>query len=258
MTLNLEAYCARIGLPALPAADLAGLSMLIRAHRFAIPFENLDIPLGRGISLDPDAVFRKLVTDKRGGYCFEQNQLFRRVLQAAGFEARQLMARVWLMAEGVPPRTHTLVLVRLNGKDWIADAGFGGGLLPLMPLDADAVIETPDGAAHRLRTTDGAWLLQRRSGENPWQDQYSFTLDHVEDADLEMGNHWTATRPGTRFTLLRIVSLPGATGFTALTGRALGGPAPEEIADAGRYRDVLAEKFGIELTAAEVDQLDLF
>ena len=92
-SLDLPAYLARIALPAPPAPDAEGLAAVQRAHRLVIPFENLDIPLGRGISLDPDAVFDKLVTRGRGGYCFEQNQLFLRALHAMGFTARPLLAR---------------------------------------------------------------------------------------------------------------------------------------------------------------------
>lgn len=132
--IDLDAYLARLGLGLPPLADIDGLTTLQRAHRLAIPFENLDIRLGRGISLDPGHVFEKLVHKRRGGYCFEQNQLFLRALQAIGFDARPLLARVWLVAEGVPPRTHTLNLVRINGEDWIADAGFGGSYSPPMKL----------------------------------------------------------------------------------------------------------------------------
>src|SRR3546814_16635827 len=98
--MDVEAYLRRIGLEQAPRPDQEGLMSVQRAHRWAIPFENFDIPLGRGISLDPAAVFDKLVVRRRGGYCFEQNQLFLRALLQLGFDARPLLARVWLMAEG--------------------------------------------------------------------------------------------------------------------------------------------------------------
>jgi len=255
---DLTGYAARIGLADLPAADAAGLAALVKAQRFAIPFENLDIPLGRGIRLDPQSVFDKLVTRRRGGYCFEQNRLLRDALEALGFEARPVLARVWLMADGVPPLTHTAVIVRIDGIDWLADAGFGGSHFPPLRLEDGSMAETPDGAAHRLRRNGDGWMLARRDGMGAWQDQYGFAPETAVEADLEMGNHWTATRPGTRFTSLCIVSIPRAAGLVALTGRMLGGPAPEQIADAGRYRAVLEELFGIELSEDEVARLGLF
>jgi len=146
-------------------SSYGALAEIQRAHRLAIPFENLDILLGRGISLDPLALFDKLVTRRRGGYCFEQNQLFLRALHALGFEARPLLARVWLGASETPPRTHTLNLVTVAGQQWIADAGFGGSYVPALPLADNAEAATADGARHRLRRTSrpgtlaGEWLL---------------------------------------------------------------------------------------------------
>ena len=135
--------------------------MLQRAHRLAIPFENLDIPLGRGISIDPAHVFDKLVTRRRGGYCFEQNQVFLRALLAMEFVARPLLARVWLMAESTPPLTHTFSLVNIDGQEWIADAGFGGSFSPPMPLEDGATVQMADGTAHRLVRREHDWMLER-------------------------------------------------------------------------------------------------
>ena len=87
MSFDLAAYLARIRLGARPTLDHYGLAAMQRAHRLAIPFENLDIRLGRGVAIDSDAVFAKLVTAKRGGYCFEQNRLFADALDALGFTA---------------------------------------------------------------------------------------------------------------------------------------------------------------------------
>jgi len=120
---DLDAYLARIGLKEAPAPTADGLALLQRAHRLAIPFENLDVILGRGIAIDSASVFAKLVTARRGGYCFEQNRLFGDALDTLGFQMRPLLARVWLGVEGPPPgKTHTLCLVTIDGQDWIADA----------------------------------------------------------------------------------------------------------------------------------------
>ena len=266
--LNLDAYLARIGLAAAPAADAAGLETLQRAHRLAIAFENLDIPLGRGIKLDPQSVFDKLVTHRRGGYCFEQNQLFLRALEALGFQARPLLARVWLglQASDTPPRTHTLNLVTLvdeagGGREWIADAGFGGSYTPPMPLSDGAEVATADGAAHRLRADDDhGWMLERRgAADGDWTPQYSFTTDPVWAMDLVMANHYTATAYQTRFTSFVVASIATEEGFASLLDRRLsqdGGA--DEIADAGAWREALAGTFGIHLTADEVKALKLY
>ncbi len=246
-TIKLNAYLARIGLDAPPPATVGGLVALQRAHRRAIPFENLDIPLGRGISLDPEAVFAKLVTARRGGYCFEQNALLLPALHALGFTARPLLARVWLGgATEPPPRTHSFSLVAIDGREWIADAGFGGGDTPPMALEEGAV-RSADGMIHRLRRDpEHGWMLER-NGER----QYSFTEDRVWPADLAMGNHWTSTSPASRFTALCVASIVTDGGLVSLTGT--GG-----LADAGAYRAALAERFGIMLADGDVARLELF
>ncbi len=259
MTFDLPAYLARISLRDLPAPDANGLATVQRAHRLTIPFENLDIALGRGVSLDPARIFEKIVTRHRGGYCFEQNQLFLRALHALGFEARPLLARVWLMAgDVVPPRTHTLNLVTIDREDWIADAGFGGGFTPPMRLE-ECEATTPDGAVHRLlRDPARGWLLQRNG-----EDQYSFTLDPVFPSDLEMANHWTSTAPDTRFTTLKTVSLALPNGISSLTDRSYtrrngDRHVTAELESEKAYRLRLDWGFGLKLTAEEVAALGLF
>ena len=260
---QLRAYLKRIGCDGDMRPDRATLERMQRAHRLAIAFENLDIPLGRGIDLAPDRLFDKLVTRRRGGYCFEQNALFLGMAEAVGFSARPLLARVWLAADGTPPRTHTLNLVRLDGEDIIADVGFGGSFVPPLKLADGAEAKTADGARHRLiEDADHGWRLERDGGEG-WQAQYSFGLDRVWPADLEAANHFTATRPGTRFTTLRIVSAATPDGHASLIGRTLtvsrsGQAEVREIADAREYLEVLRERFGIGLSDEEVDGLGLF
>lgn len=216
----------------------------------------------------------KLVTRRRGGYCFEQNRLFMMALDALGFEARPLLARVWLLAEAPPPLTHTFSLVTIDGRDWIADAGFGGSFSPPMPLEHGATFTAADGTAHRL-TADAAhgWMLERagdpaatdgRSADTrDWQAQYSFTLGRVEPIDLELSNHWTSTRAGTRFTTLTLASRALPDGFASLLDARLtihrgGAPTVLTLADPVAYRAALTDHFGLELTPEEVDRLRLF
>ena len=267
---DLDAYFARIRLPARPTRDEYGLAALQRAHRLAIPFENLDVILGRGIRIDSASVFAKLVTARRGGYCFEQNRLFLDALGAIGFDARAVLARVWLVATEPPPLTHTLSLVTIDGQPWIADPGFGGSYAPPMPLVDGATAEASDGARFRLqRDPDHGWMLLRngepattdgRGAGEGWRPQFSFTTDEVWESDLAMGNHWSATAPTSRFTTHRIVSIVLPHGFAALTDSsyrrwAAGDDSAAVITDPRVYRMRLSMMFGIDLSAAEVAAL---
>jgi N-hydroxyarylamine O-acetyltransferase len=277
MPFDLDHYLERIRLSQKPRADVDGLIALQRAHRLAIPFENLDVVLGRGIRIDSDGVFAKLVTARRGGYCFEHNRLFGDALEALGFSARLLLARVWLGAEHVPPLTHALSLVTIDGQEWIADTGFGGSYAPPMPLADGEEADAPDGARFRLaRDPVYGWMLERHGpaettdGRKPFADpelhngaQYSFTTEHVYPADFALGNHWTSTAPGTRFTTLRLVSVVLPHGFASLTDRHYkrrnGDSASDaEITDPRVYRMRLSMMFGIDFTTEEVAGLGLF
>lgn len=259
--MDLNAYFERIRPAEVPAADANGLAIVQRAHRLAIPFENIDVVLGRGVSLDPDAVFDKLVTRRRGGYCFEHNHLFLRALAAIGFEAHPLLARVWLVAVEVPPRTHALALVMIDGAPWIADAGFGGGYAPPMPLVDQAEAESPDGARHRLvADVDHGWMLYRRADEAAaWQPQYSFTTERVWPADLALSNHWVSTAPESIFVARPFVTIVLPRGFASLIGRQYRRTTVTEKTEAELNAKVarlrLSLMFGIDLPAEDFDRL---
>lgn len=270
---DLDAYLARIALNERPLADAEGLAALQRAHRLAIPFENLDVILGRGIRIDSASVFAKLVTARRGGYCFEHNRLFLDALAALGFQARPLLARVWLAATETPPLTHTFSLVTIDDQGWIADPGFGGSYTPIMPLVEGATAEAPDGARFRIeRDTLHGWMLLRdghpsntdgRGTGEGFQPQYSFNLGQVWDADLELSNRWTSAAPESRFMQLRIVSIVLPRGLASLTDRMYRRRAGEEetiaeITDPRVYRMRLSLMFGIDFTVEEVAALELF
>ena len=271
---DLPAYLSRIALQEPTGADADALAMLQRAHRQAIAFENLDVILGRPIGIDSEAVFAKLVKHRRGGYCFEHNRLFLDALASLGFNARPLLARVWLGAAVTPPKTHTFSLVTIEGREWIADCGFGGSYTPPMVLEDGAAAETPDGAAHRLRRDpDHGWMLERHgrpehtdgrgAGHEGWLPQYSFGLDRVWPADLMLSNHWTSTASESRFRQAPIVSIVLPRGFATLTGRHYRRATATEatsgdIASARAYRVRLGMLFGIDLSTDEVDALGLF
>lgn len=197
--LDLDAYFARIGRSFAPRNDLATLDALVCAHVRAIPFENLDILLGRPIRLDLASLVQKLVRDRRGGYCFEQNTLFSYVLRALGFRLRTLAARVRPTPGVVLPRTHMLLEVDVAGAPYLADVGFGGhgptGALRMEPgLEQRGRLE-----AHRFVREGDALVLQARLGD-AWADLYAFGREEYLPVDYEMANHWTSTHPSSRFT----------------------------------------------------------
>jgi N-hydroxyarylamine O-acetyltransferase len=196
--MELAPYLKRIGLTTSGAPDLETLRRLHEAHVAAIPFENLDILLGRGISLDAERLHDKLIVQQRGGYCFEQNSLFLAVLRDAGFTAVPMEARVRAGSTGLRPRTHMVLTVDLDGEPWLADVGFGGdGLLEPVAIDREAPVSST-GLLHRVIHEGHLRVLQMRRGAG-WEDQYAFALEPVHPVDFEMANWFTSTYPQSPF-----------------------------------------------------------
>lgn len=197
--LDLDAYLARIGHDRPLRVDAACLADLHEAHLAAIPFENLDILLGRPIRLDLDSVQAKLVADRRGGYCFEHATLFKAALERIGFTCRLLAARVRIGApESIRPRGHFLLEVDTPQGQYLADVGFGGdGPLQPLPLLPGLVSHMP-GSAHRLRHEGGLWVLESDLGAG-WGDLYAFTLEAQYPIDMEVSNHYLSTHPASPF-----------------------------------------------------------
>ena len=252
---ELDQYCKRIGFGSAPARDLATLQRLHHLHPLAIPFENLDPWLGRPVSLEPAQVFSKLVTNERGGYCFEHNLLFKEVLEALSFDVTGLAARVlWNLPAGMSlPRTHMLLLVKHDGERFIADVGFGGLTLtaPLV-LDSEAEQQTPH-EPFRLRHDGGHYLLQAKVASE-WQTLYRFGLEEQTAADFAMANYFVGTHPQSRFVLQLIAGRAGnGMRHALLDGRYsrhyVGATSEQrQLEDAAALRGVLEQEFGISLT----------
>ncbi len=192
--LDLESYLSRIGLTGQP-----GVAQLHRAHVTSIPFENLDPQRGVAVSLAQPDLERKLVSEARGGYCFEQNLLLRAGLEALGAEVDLLLARVRLGAAGaIRPRSHLVLRVQAEGSTWLADVGFGlGSLLEPLPF-ARAGAHEQSGWSYRV-VEDGPELVLQTAEADAWIDLYGFAPQPVPFIDVETSNWWTSTHPRSPF-----------------------------------------------------------
>lgn len=211
--LDLDAYFARIGYTGPREPTLATLSGIVEAHIRTIPFENLDVLLGRPIRLDMPSVMRKLVHEHRGGYCFEQNGLLLNVLETLGFVVAPLSARVrWQRPRDfTPARTHLFVRFELDGEAWLADVGVGG-MSPTAPLRLDVTGEQPTPhEPRRIVYEDGRWFHQVKLGDE-WHDLLEFTREQMPPIDREVANWFTSTHPQSHFRDLLTVARAGAHG----------------------------------------------
>jgi N-hydroxyarylamine O-acetyltransferase len=257
--LDLDAYLARIGLPAAGPPTLELLAAIVAAHTAAIPFENLDIILGRPIRLDIGSIQAKLVHARRGGYCFEQNTLLRAALDRLGFCVSSRMARVVLGAapDAITPRTHMLLHVALPDGACLADVGFGN-LTPTAPLMLAR--DQPQPTRHedyRFRPLDNETLLQARVGTE-WRNVYRFSAEPSHPIDHEVGNWFTSARPDGIFTSNVIAARPGTRCRKTLLNGSVTIRDPENrperliLRTEMALRDALHDHFGIGLDRADL------
>ena len=216
--LDLDAYLERIGLNGRPS-----IAQVHRAHLTSIPFENLDPHQGLPVSLEVEDLERKLVTERRGGYCFEQNLLLKAALEALDAEVDMFLARMrsqGLMTHppdtraspfrpakpgGVRPRSHLLLRVSENGASWHADVGFASGILEPIPFGPGPTQEQ-SGWSFRVVEEGSELVLQKLVGDE-WADVYGFLPHPVPLIDVEASNWWTSTHPRSLFVTGLIVGV---------------------------------------------------
>jgi N-hydroxyarylamine O-acetyltransferase len=251
---NLEAYFARIGYHGPRTPTRATLDGILIAHASSIPFENIDVLLGRGVSLDPAAIEQKLLHARRGGYCFEQNSLLLRVLVALGFAVTPLSARVrWQRPrEVMPPRTHLFLRVTIDGEFWMADVGMGAtSLTSSIRYDVPGEQSTRH-EPRRFIYEDGRRFYQIRYGDE-WHDLFEYTGEEMPPIDRELGNWFTSTHPQSHFRQHLMVARATEHGRISLSDRELttrrkdGTSQKREINRAAELLDVLAEQFELRL-----------
>lgn len=253
---DLDAYLERIGYGRPIRADQECLGGLLRGHMTSIPFENLDVLLGRPIRLDLASIQAKLVGARRGGYCFEHANLFAAALEGCGFEPRRHSARVVMVAPlAEAPRTHMFLTVAIDGRRMVLDPGFGA-LAPRAPLPLVAGAEVRVGdEAYWLERDGGCWLLHTRSPRRTMTAWVS-TLEDEQPVDFVMGNHYTSTFPGSPFVNRLMLRALTDDGQIAVMNRELSVRRGSEVetrqlADRTELRALLARSFGFDLPEVE-------
>jgi N-hydroxyarylamine O-acetyltransferase len=248
-TIDLAAYCERIGFAGELRPSAECLRELHLAHATHVPFENIEVLMERPVRLDLASLWKKLVEDRRGGYCYEQNTLFAAALEQIGFRVTRLAARVRMGAVGVRPRSHMLLGVGAEGQRWLCDVGFGGDAL-LWPVAWNPEETSAQfGWKYRLKAEAPELVLQTWRPDG-WVDLYSFTMEEQHAVDYEVANYYTATHPDSFFRKQLMVHMPGRESRITLMGRRLTERRPEGstevlLADDAAVLETLAARFGL-------------
>ena len=255
-----DAWLDRIGYKGPRAPTLDTLRGVIGAHSAAISYESIDVLLDRPPKLDLASLQRKMIGGRRGGYCFEQNMLFRGGLLSLGFDVTSLQARVvrGLAIDAPRPMLHMVLQVNLPEGPFLADVGFGN-LAPTAPLELTPDLEqdTPHEVMRFIRMGDEL-TLQSKLGDR-WEHIYRVVLLPRVDAEYEICNWFTASHPDSPYRANLIAARPGPnrtriTLFNArLNVRHTNGEVERRtLRDRAEYRDVLAETFGIRISDDEL------
>jgi N-hydroxyarylamine O-acetyltransferase len=255
MSAKLQSYLQRIGYTGAIEPNIDNLRAIHRAHMLSVPFENLDIHVGRWIVLDEDKLFHKIVHERRGGFCFEQNGLFYAMLREMGYDVVRIEANVrGGDGEYSIPMNHMALHVNLDGKRWIADVGFGDSYLEPLELDNHQP-QTVAGRHFKIEHdgTTGYYLYPDENGN--WQIQYRFFFLPHELANYNDACYYMQTSPKTHFTQKRVCSVATAAGRISLSDLRLierkGDVRTETLlADEAEFDNLLLERFGIDLSPA--------
>ena len=212
--MNAKLYLERIGLTGPIEPTVANLKRLQKAHLFSVPYEKLDILAGRPIQLIEEALFDKIVLRRRGGYCFELNELFGHLLRALGYEVTDSFGRFLRGETGIPMRRHHVLLVRAQDDDvrWLADTGVGTGspTLPVRMVEGEPLRDGKD--TYRLRRDDFlGWVLEEQK-EDGWRDVYSFTEERQLPVDFIAASFYCEKSPDSIFNKAPMISLRTETG----------------------------------------------
>ena len=258
--LDLNAYLGRINYtgPRTPTYD--ALAGILQAHIAGIPFESFDVLLGRPIRLDPEGLQAKIVSARRGGYCFEHASLMHAALEAIGFSPVRHSSRVLLFEprrESV--RQHMFVTVTIDGATYVIDPGFGPFACPVpIPIDGTPVPTT--APTHRLGREGNDWVLYvTREGEQI--QGWVSTMEEEYPVDFEMMNHYMATHPASFFTHNILASVVTQEGRVNIMNQSVhiirnGAVEPAQLANRRALRTLIAQHFGFDLPELETMKVD--
>ncbi|MGH7071849.1 MAG: arylamine N-acetyltransferase family protein [Acetobacteraceae bacterium] len=253
--LDLDAYLERIRWQGATRPDYATLAGLLAAHIAHIPFENFDVLLARGISLELRDLQAKLVGQGRGGYCFEHATLFAAVLERLGFRPARHAARViGFRPLDRTPRTHMFLSVTVEGVHYVVDPGFGPYASPL-PLPLGGAGVPPGAPTHHIAREGSSWILfaTRNQGTTP---AWISTLEVHLPIDFEVANYYTATHPASLFMNSILASAAIPDGRVNVMNRDVthiirGTATRTELADRKALRALLRRYFGFDLPEVE-------
>ncbi len=215
---NLKGYFERIHYKGSLDVSEETLYNIHMAHTLNIPFENLDVYFKKPILLDRESLYKKIVANKRGGYCFEMNGLFSFVLEELGFKVSNLLARCTRdNGKTYVAKTHQVLNVKIGEKSWLLDVGFGNNGIAAPVLIEPGMDQKQFFNAFRIIEDPKVGYVLQRKVEGDYEHMYAFTLEECTLADFTMSNHFTSTYPESIFVNTKMCTMPTKEGRITLS-----------------------------------------
>jgi N-hydroxyarylamine O-acetyltransferase len=249
--MDVQAYLNRIEYRGPLDVDIATLRQLHFTHLLQVPFENLSIHAHEPIVLNDKALFEKIVTRRRGGFCYELNGLFAALLRELGFKVDMLSAQVaGNQNEFSRDFDHMALVVALNKGQCLADVGFGDSFIEPLPLAVNTEYQQRENRYRIIDDNQQRLVLERASKNEEWESQYRFSLKPYQYPDYAEMCTYHQTSPDSHFTRQRICSRLTATGRISLSDMRFittedGVRTERPLKDEQEYAEILRNKFGI-------------
>jgi N-hydroxyarylamine O-acetyltransferase len=255
--MTLASILSRIQYTGPRQATLETLTAVTHQFLYTIPFENLDIHLGRPIRMELPHLYEKIVTHRRGGFCYESNVLFADLLTRLGFDVTLLSARMVFGEVVLPEFVHVTLLVKLD-QHYVVDVGNGPSFRKPLPLDGSDT-DTSEGKEFIIGQDQGEHaLFFRRSSDAPWEKRFLFTLRPRAVSDFQAMCHETQISPDSFFVQHRLATLATPTGRRTLVDQTfalehLGQRVEQPVSSEAHFHQLLREHHGIDLQGASLN-----
>jgi len=249
--MDVQAYLDRIEYRGPLDPNFEMLRRLHLANLLHVPFENLSIHSHEPIVLNDSALFEKLVTRRRGGFCYELNGLFAALLRELGFEVAMLSAQVaGKQNEFSRDFDHMTLRVGLDQEKWLADVGFGDSFIEPLPLVVDSEHQQRENRFRLVSDSHARLVLEQALKNEAWQPQYRFSLQPYQYEDYVEMCSYHQTSSESHFTRQRICSRLTPRGRISLSDMRFiitenGVRRERVIENEEEYDEVLRQQFGI-------------
>ncbi len=256
----IKTYLQRIGFHGEPKVDLETLIKLHKCQAFSIPFENFDVYLNDKVDIEKPAVLEKLIHNDRGGYCYELNGALYDLLTIIGFKVKYLASRPMMGYTELRPKTHMILMVELQGEQYLADVGFTSlNIIEPIKIEAETVHHQYGQCFRIIKDSERGYIFQSKA-KDEWESCYSFDLAEQEYIDFKLANFFNSNSTESICTNMIIAGIYSEKGRVRLLNnkfeiRLKDKNEDIQVENAEHLENLLQQFFNIKLDAAKLDKL---